>query len=73
MVELLGLRAEGPDACPDVRARAETKIIDIENKLHTLQRMKAVLENLINECSHHMPEDACPILESLEGHHEATG
>ena len=71
--ELLDLRAEGQDACPDVQERAEAKILDIKNKLHTLDRMKTVLEKLIDECSHHMPEDACPILESLEGHGEETG
>ena len=66
--ELLELRADGPEACPDVQTRAEAKIVDIENKLHTLQKMQAVLKKLIRECSHHTPEDACPILESLEGH-----
>lgn len=65
--ELLSLRAQGPDACPDVRARAEVKIADIEDKVATLERMRAVLTRLIDECAHHMPEDACPILEALEG------
>ena len=65
--ELLDLRAEGPDACPDVQARAEAKISDIENKIQTLQQMRRVLRKLLEECSHHAPEDECPILDALDG------
>jgi MerR family copper efflux transcriptional regulator len=64
--ELLDLRAEGPEACPDVKMRAETKIADIEDKLHTLQGMRRALRKLIEECEHHTPADECPILEALE-------
>jgi MerR family mercuric resistance operon transcriptional regulator len=64
--ELLDLRAEGPDACPDVKMRAEAKIADIEDKLQTLQGMSRALRKLIEECAHHTPADECPILEALE-------
>lgn len=71
--ELLNLRAEGPEACPDVQARAESKISDIENKIETLEQMRRVLRRLIEECSHHAPEDECPVLEALEGEPSHNG
>lgn len=64
--ELLELKAESPDACPEVRTHAEEKIADIEEKIHTLEGMRRALHKLIAECGHHKPAEDCPILEALE-------
>src|SRR5260370_14872775 len=44
--ELLSLRVEPDTSCEDVKARAATKIADIEDKIRTLQRMKKALFRL---------------------------
>ena len=50
----------------DVRARAQAKIVDIEQKIQTLQAMKKVLRTLTDRCDGCGPIFACPILESLD-------
>jgi len=64
--ELLSLRASPKGRCCDVRARAEAKIGDIEEKMRTLRRMKKALGKLVSECSAEGPVTECPILEALE-------
>ncbi|MEK7281088.1 MAG: heavy metal-responsive transcriptional regulator, partial [Chloroflexota bacterium] len=41
--ELLSLRVDPVTSCEDVRARAEVKIADVEDKIRTLQRVKKAL------------------------------
>jgi MerR family transcriptional regulator, copper efflux regulator len=62
--DLLALRVE-PGNCVDVRARAQAKIADIEQKMKTLAAMKSTLLNLINRCARSASDD-CVILASLE-------
>ena len=62
--DLLALRVE-PGNCVDVRARAQAKITDIEEKMKTLAAMKNTLRNLVNQCEH-SASDECVILASLE-------
>ena len=66
IVELLELRIEPNTACDDVRLQAEQKIIDIEQKIETLQRMKQVLDELVVACNHREPTSECPILATLD-------
>jgi Hg(II)-responsive transcriptional regulator len=66
--ELLGLRVDPDISCEEVRARAESKIADIEEKLGTLRGMKKALVRLIRECSEKGGGLECPILDALEGH-----
>lgn len=64
--ELLQLRAT-PDADrADVRAVAEEKRAEIEQKITDLQRMQATLGHLITACEGHGTTDDCPILHALE-------
>lgn len=65
--ELLSLRVDPATSCEDVKARAETKIADIEDKIRTLQRMKQALVRLTHECSENGSGSECPILDALEG------
>ncbi len=65
---LLSLRP-GTDR-PKVRARAQAKITDIEQKIQTLLSMKRVLRTLIDRCENCGPMSDGPILQSLD--HEET-
>lgn len=64
--ELLSLRVKPGVNRADIRARAETKIADIEQKLRTLEAMKTALHNLTERCEGCGPLAECPILESLD-------
>src|SRR3989304_2806865 len=59
--ELLHLRAAPRSCCSDVRRQAEAKLVDIEEKVRTLQAMRKALTKLIRECSGRGPVTACPI------------
>lgn len=64
--ELLSLRLQPEASCADVRSRAEAKICDIEEKIRTLERMKATLIRLTQSCSNDGPVSECPILDALD-------
>jgi MerR family mercuric resistance operon transcriptional regulator len=64
--ELLSLRVDPETTCADVKQRAETKIVDIEEKMRSLRRMRTALVKLTESCSGRGPVDDCPILEALD-------
>jgi MerR family mercuric resistance operon transcriptional regulator len=64
--ELLALRVEPDARCADVKERATHKIVDIEQKIRTLQRMKRVLKKLTAACDEGRPTSECPILAALD-------
>ncbi|NIA16252.1 MAG: MerR family transcriptional regulator [Nitrospiraceae bacterium] len=64
--ELLSLQIDSEATCDDVRKRAEAKILDIEEKLQALERMKMALINLVKSCRGRAPVSECPILEAME-------
>lgn len=66
ILELLSLRVNANATCADVKRRAESKIADIEEKLHALQRMKKTLTKLAKECRGRGPINECSMLEALE-------
>ena len=63
---LLALRATPRAKCADVRNYAIQKIVDIQDRIRSLQRMRSSLDKLLRECSGDLSATACPILESLE-------
>ena len=64
--ELLALR-DAPDATAgDVKARAEAKVAEIEERIRDLQRMRKALKALADYCPGHGTLDACPIIEALD-------
>ena len=67
--ELLALRVMPGKSCRDVRSRAERKIVDIEQRIVALRRMKAALTKLAAACTGRGPTSECPILEALETEH----
>ncbi|MDX2120113.1 MAG: MerR family transcriptional regulator [Gemmatimonadota bacterium] len=65
--ELLTLRFRHGEACDDVSGRATAKIGLVQQKLWELERMKRVLEGLVEACRHREATAECPILEALGG------
>ena len=66
ITELFELRVDPDTTCAAIKAQAETKIVDISEKIKTLQRMRKVLVQLTTACDSEAPTGLCPILESLE-------
>jgi MerR family mercuric resistance operon transcriptional regulator len=64
--ELLSLRLDATATCEDVKSRAEAKILDIEQKIQGLQKMKQALTDLTAACREDGPVSECPILQMLE-------
>jgi len=63
--DLLSLRVDSATTCDAVKARAEGKIADIEQKIGHLQEMKRALVKLTVACRKKKPTSECPILEAL--------
>lgn len=70
--ELLSLRVNPDTTCADVKKRTEAKIIDIEEKLLSLQRIKRALTKLAEECRGRGPTSECPILDALDSDRETV-
>ena len=66
VAELLALRAEPAESCDSVRARAESKVEDIDARISDLQRMRAGLRTLVRQCEAGRPVEECPIIASFE-------
>lgn len=66
--ELLSLRVTPGKSCADVKARAEAKIADVDQRIAQLYRMKGALAKLATACSGRGPTSECPILEAMEAH-----
>ncbi len=64
--ELLSIRFDPKGDCSDVRKLAKAKVIDIDQKIRTLQAMRKVLGKLATACPGRGPLHECPILESFE-------
>lgn len=66
ITELLELRIDPDKSCGDVRALAKAKIVDVENKMADLARIKGALEVLAKACRGKGPTSECPILDAIE-------
>lgn len=64
--ELLGLWFGGDTRCEHIRARAARKIADIEDKIHSLQKMKRSLKDVVRRCERRDTAAQCPLWEGLE-------
>jgi MerR family copper efflux transcriptional regulator len=64
--ELLSLRMKPGAKRADMRARAQRKIADIEQKIRTLEAMKKSLRTLTERCDGCGTLVDCPIVESLD-------
>ena len=66
IADLLSLRIDADVACDEVRAHAEEKMAEIDEKIRTLQQMRDTLKNLVVSCKARAPTGECPILEELD-------
>jgi len=66
ITELLELRIDPDKSCADVRALAKAKIVDVEEKMADLARIRAALEKLAKACRGKGPTSECPILDAIE-------
>lgn len=64
--ELLGLYKNHERKSADVKALAQQKIADVENKIAQLNAIRKGLKELVN-CCQGDDQPACPILEKLAG------
>ncbi|MBW1761011.1 MAG: heavy metal-responsive transcriptional regulator [Deltaproteobacteria bacterium] len=64
--ELLQLRVDPNSTCADVRKRTRDKVADIEERIASLEQMKAALNRLAKKCRGRGPTTECPILEELD-------
>lgn len=63
--ELLDLRAE-PGAGAEIREKTEEKMVEIDEKVRDLQRIRQKLEELTRACEHHGSPADCLVLHALE-------
>lgn len=64
--ELLSLRVAPGTSCADIKRRAEDKIVETEQKIRSLQKMRTALIRLKEDCRGRGPTSECPILETLD-------
>lgn len=64
--ELLDLRVTPGTSCREIKARAETKLADIQQKQRDLERMETILRQLAETCQGRGPLSDCPILGALD-------
>ena len=65
--DLLNLHHDPKASKADVKARTESKILDIQQKIQDLHKMLEALEQLNELCNGHGPIEECPVLEALAG------
>lgn len=61
---LLGLLDERDQPCSEAREIASKRLADVRDKIAALQKMEAVLADLVEQCAHG-PALECPLLEAL--------
>ncbi len=66
VANLLSLQVVPDSTCGDVKAQAEAKIRDVDDKIRKLQERKAALGRLVEKCDEEAPVSECPIIEALE-------
>lgn len=70
--ELLSLRlvpsmqAMDDQACEEVHAIAQSKLVDVDERIRKLQRIQKTIRKLCRDCEAGKPTDACPILRALD-------
>lgn len=63
--ELLGLTATSGEDMATLKARAEAKLADVDDRIAALNRVRDALHGLIDACPGHGALARCPILAAL--------
>ncbi len=66
ILDLLSLQADPNASCAEVKARAEAKMADIDQKIAALQKIRRALALVSAQCRGRGPVSGCAILEALE-------
>lgn len=66
ILEMLSLRMEPGTTCGDIKAKVESKIEDVEQKITDLRQMRRALLDLVAKCTGKGPVGNCPIIEILD-------
>ena len=64
--ELLTLRVDAETSCEQVKERAAAKLIEVEQKMAELQRMRQALLQVASLCAGEGPRSRCPLLDTLD-------
>lgn len=71
--ELLAIHQTSQHTCGDVKQRTQDKLTRVHGKIDELRRLEMALQQLLNSCGQHQPNDLCPLfttLEPMENQHE---
>src|SRR5215471_2518530 len=63
--ELLLLRVDSQTSCEEVKQRTEAKLVEVEQKMVELQRMRHALLQVASLCTGQGPSGRCPVLDAL--------
>ena len=63
--ELLSLTAMSGDDMSALNAQTQAKLRDVEDRIHSLTRIREALKSLVTACPGHGALDRCPILAAL--------
>lgn len=64
--DLLALRVDGPASCETVEEATRAQLDSVESKIRELDRLRAVLRELVRSCEDRKRTGSCPVLEILE-------
>lgn len=64
--ELLHLRDSKQASCAEVKATAQAKLADVDEKIAALQAMRRALSTLVSSCARNAKNRSCPLLEAVE-------
>ena len=64
--ELLTLRVDGQNSCEQVKERTTAKLVEVEQKMLELQRMRQALLQVASLCAGEGPKSRCPMLDALD-------
>lgn len=66
ITELLLLRVDAQTSCEEVKQHTEAKIVEVEQKMVELQRMRQALLQVHSLCTGAGPTSRCPMLDALD-------
>ncbi len=64
--ELLSVKVSPDGSCLAIRQLATEKLLQLEQRLESIKRMKSALQSMMELCDEGLPVGECPILEALD-------
>jgi MerR family transcriptional regulator, copper efflux regulator len=66
ILELLSLEIKPGTTSKDIKQMAQSKLVNIEEKIRMLKRMQRTLKDLVTQCSGKGTVEQCPILNAIK-------